>query len=295
MSMLMQTLSASEAVNTAATPLVNQASGPLYRWPDFTTLDSLRNTAGELFHHASATELFGAATEQAQLPYVVATTPDPIATSGFGILVLVLLLLYITLVYRHTDDISQLIGRLTIDRTTDERLQNNSNSNYTRFLTYGSLLAYGLIGVSVVRLVSSWLPLSIIESSTEFSSLWWSLALIGTLILITLLRLTVMAGIGELTFSNELVGQLWLAKRSTLTLLVIGCTPPLALWLLMPQGKGSFWLWVIIIELIISLFLYLREILMLFLAKKVSILHCFLYLCAVEIFPLSLLGLLAVR
>ncbi len=291
----MQPLSANNAINAAVAPVVNDPSGPLYRWPEFTTLDSLRHTAGELYHHASATELFGAATEQAQLPYVIATTPDPIATSGFGMLVLVLLLLYITLVYRHTGDIAQLIGRLTIDRATDERLQNNSNSNYTRFLTYGSLLAYGLIGVSVVRLVCSWLPLSTIEATTEFSTLWWSLAMIGTLILITLLRLTVMTGIGELTFSKELVSQLWLAKRSTLTLLVICCTPPLALWLLMPQGKGVFWLWVIIIELIISLFLYLREILMLFLAKKVSILHCFLYLCAVEIFPLSLLGLLAIR
>ena len=42
-------------------------------------------------------------------------------------------------------------------------------------------------------------------------------------------------------------------------------------------------------------FLYLKESLNLFISKKISILHWFLYLCTVEIFPVSLLWLSLVR
>ena len=40
---------------------------------------------------------------------------------------------------------------------------------------------------------------------------------------------------------------------------------------------------------------YLKESLMLFLSKKISILHWFLYLCAVEIFPVSFVWLSLTR
>ena len=43
------------------------------------------------------------------------------------------------------------------------------------------------------------------------------------------------------------------------------------------------------------LLLYLKESLMLFLSKKISILHWFLYLCAVEIFPVSFVWLSLTR
>lgn len=282
-------------------PLVTPPMGPTevaaapYRWPEFTSLDSLRQTADQLFHRGTAEELFGVASEQAMLPSLDSTPFDPIATAGFGILALVLFFLYLSLLYRHSDNLIRLFGRLTIDRATDERLQEGTSSNYTRFLTYGSLVAYGLIGLGVVRVASHALPASMLGSVGSMSALWWSLALSGTLLVVTLVRLALLSLIGELTYTQELVGGLWLAKRSALTLAMIIATPPVALWLLMPKGEGDFWLWVIIIELVISLFLYLREILMLFLSKKVSILHCFLYLCAVEIFPISLLWLIFFR
>ena len=58
---------------------------------------------------------------------------------------------------------------------------------------------------------------------------------------------------------------------------------------------GDVWFCIIVIELLATVFLYLRETLNLFLSKKISILHWILYLCTVEIFPISLIGLLAAR
>ena len=62
-----------------------------------------------------------------------------------------------------------------------------------------------------------------------------------------------------------------------------------------PQGTGGVWFCIIAVELAAAAVLYLKETLNLFLSKKVSILHWFLYLCTVEVFPVSLLWLLAVR
>lgn len=47
--------------------------------------------------------------------------------------------------------------------------------------------------------------------------------------------------------------------------------------------------------MIVTAILYLREVLNLFISKKVSILHWILYLCIVEVFPVSLLWLLVAR
>ena len=69
----------------------------------------------------------------------------------------------------------------------------------------------------------------------------------------------------------------------------------LLLFALCPRGTGDVWFCIIVIELLATVFLYLRETLNLFLSKKISILHWILYLCTVEIFPISLIGLLAAR
>ena len=76
---------------------------------------------------------------------------------------------------------------------------------------------------------------------------------------------------------------------------MIVISPALLLFALCPRSTGGLWFCIIVIELIITVGLYLRETLNLFIAKKISILHWFLYLCTVEIFPISLLWLLTVR
>ena len=69
----------------------------------------------------------------------------------------------------------------------------------------------------------------------------------------------------------------------------------LLLFALCPRGTGDVWFCIIVIELLATVFLYLRETLNLFLSKKISILHWILYLCIVEVFPVSLLWLLVAR
>ena len=101
--------------------------------------------------------------------------------------------------------------------------------------------------------------------------------------------------IGALTLSQPFTAQIVLLKRTYFALAVIVSSPALLLFALCPPGRGGVWFTVIVAELTVTALLYFRETLNLFLSKKVSILHWFLYLCTVEIFPISLLWLLAVR
>ena len=100
---------------------------------------------------------------------------------------------------------------------------------------------------------------------------------------------------GALTLSQPFIAQLMLLKRTCFALGMILISPPLLLFALCPQGTGGVWFCIIAVDLAAAAVLYLKETLNLILSKKVSILHWFLYLCTVEVFPVSLLWLLAVR
>ena len=100
---------------------------------------------------------------------------------------------------------------------------------------------------------------------------------------------------GAVTLSQPFISQVVLLKRTYFTLAVIVTSPVLLLFALCPRGTGGVWFCIIVIELIVTAILYLREVLNLFISKKVSILHWILYLCIVEVFPVSLLWLLVAR
>ena len=84
-------------------------------------------------------------------------------------------------------------------------------------------------------------------------------------------------------------------RRAYVALAVIVTAPVLLLFALCPRNTGDVWFLIITIELAVTAVLYLRESLHLFISKKISILHWILYLCTVEIFPVSLVWLLLAR
>ena len=76
---------------------------------------------------------------------------------------------------------------------------------------------------------------------------------------------------------------------------VVFLCPLILLFLLASPDTGHILSFGILILGGALLLLYLKESLMLFLSKKISILHWFLYLCAVEIFPVSFVWLSLTR
>ena len=95
--------------------------------------------------------------------------------------------------------------------------------------------------------------------------------------------------------ARPITDQLVALKFNYLALSVVFLCPLILLFLLASPDTGHILSFGILILGGALLLLYLKESLMLFLSKKISILHWFLYLCAVEIFPVSFVWLSLTR
>ena len=201
---------------------------------------------------------------------------------------------YAMLLYRNLGDVRTLLGRISRDAATGKRFSEDpGGSGYSRFLNIATAIGLLFLGVAAVKYGDTLMPgrlaASIPQGAALIFSLLVSLASLGIAAYQTIaVRLA-----GALTLSQPFIAQLMLLKRTCFALGMILISPPLLLFALCPQGTGG--VWIIAVELAAAAVLYLKETLNLFLSKKVSILHWFLYLCTVEVFPVSLLWLLAVR
>ena len=260
-------------------------------------IDTLTLTADSLpaWRTVPVEELFGSLSVQASLPNPAWLPFEPATTSSYGVLVMALLILYLLLIYRHAGDLRQLLGRALQDRTGDDRLYDDTAGSFSRCLTLTNLLGLLALSVAVVRLTGTMIPLHHTELMPHTAALLWSAILVAALSLVRLYRIGVAAVVRSITFTKLHFEQLTLVHRTCFALLTVVALPPMLLWLLTPPDGGRVWFWLLVFESAVSLILYLHETYTLFISKKISILHWILYLCTVEIFPLSLLMLLAGR
>lgn len=260
--------------------------------------DSLAAEPAPLYRPATAKEVFGS--------YSIAAAPAPAFHSEpvrpltgnpvFEGLVLLLAAAYAMLLYRHIGDIRLLLYRVSHDRASSERLMEDPGGNtLTRFLKISGIIGLLFIGIAAARYAETFIapamlpplpPSAVAGVSLLFAALW---ALVATYQSVVLRTVT------TVTLSRPFMSQLWLLKRTYFALATVVATPPLLLFALCPPQSGRLWLALTLVESAVTAVLYVRETLHLFISKKIPILHWFLYLCAVEIFPFSLLALIAVR
>ena len=241
--------------------------------------------------------IFGAQSTLAG-PARIPLAPPPSLTENavFQSFVLLLAATYAMLLYRNLGDVRTLLGRISRDTATGERLSEDpGGSGYSRFLNIATAIGLLFLGVAAVKYGDTLMPGRLAEAIPQGAvlilSLLASLAALG----VAAYQAIAVRLAGTLTLSQPFIAQLMLLKRTYFALGVVLISPPLLLFALCPQGTGGVWFCIVAIELTAAAVLYLKETLNLFLSKKVSILHWFLYLCIVEVFPISLLWLLAVR
>ena len=241
--------------------------------------------------------IFGAQSTLAE-PARIPLAPPPSLTENavFQSFVLLLAATYAMLLYRNLGDVRTLLGRISRDTATGERLSEDpGGSGYSRFLNIATAIGLLFLGVAADKYGDTLMPGRLAEAIPQGAvlilSLLASLAALG----VAAYQAIAVRLAGTLTLSQPFIAQLMLLKRTYFALGVVLISPPLLLFALCPQGTGGVWFCIVAIELTAAAVLYLKETLNLFLSKKVSILHWFLYLCIVEVFPISLLWLLAVR
>lgn len=250
-----------------------------------------------VWRDTTSTALFGEASVTVEplreLPAQPVSLTDNAVFQGF---VLLLAATYAMLLYRNLGDVRTLLDRISRDTATGQRLSEDpGGSGFSRFLNIATAIGMLFMGVMVVKYGDSLMPSQLGETLSHGAVLALSLLATAACCGVVVYQLTAVRLAGAVTLSQPFISQLILLKRTYFSLAVIVTSPALLLFALCPRGTGGVWFCIIIIELTVTAILYLREAVNLFIAKKISILHWFLYLCTVEIFPISLLWLLTVR
>lgn len=262
----------------------------LHYLPDGTPLEGYRTVgAGEFFGQQSLLAAPRPAAQQQ--PRLTDELP-------FQGLVLLLTLLFGLLLYRNPGDMRALVGRVAFERRDSERTSDESgNAGFTRFLNIALALGFLLAGVTAVRLCDRPGIAQELLSMGNGSTLSLLLALgVGLLfLLVYLYGILLLRAVGGVTLTSGFTTQLIRIKRGYAALGAIILAPVILLFALSPLGSDTIWAGLLTAGWLITFLLYLRETFALFISKKVSILHWILYLCAVEIFPVTLLWLLVVR
>lgn len=209
---------------------------------------------------------------------------------------LLLAVIYILLIYHNLPDIRTLLSRIFHNPHSDNHhFQESGGSRYARFMRTIATIGTLFIGIFAVKYGQ---PLVADFPAGRFSfatAALLSLAVSALFLLVIGYQWSLLRLVGALTLTQPLITQLRQLRKLYFSGAVVIVTPALLLFTLCPQHTGLLWFGLIVIELLVTLFLYLRETLTLFLSKKVSILHWILYLCTVELFPVSLLWQLAVK
>lgn len=238
---------------------------------------------------ATAADLFGPASALAQSPAFPSAAPD-----GFGIplqaFLLLLGALYFLLLSNHLGNVYTLVVHSAAGSAAGRRpLDLRGGSNYTPFLNLSIIVGLLFSGILFVRFV---VPQTHLGPIRELALVFAAAAALASLLALQtgMLKLA-----GAVTLTQELTQELTGVKRTSLALGSVLLPPVLLCYALVPARSGAGWLYVLAAGTALVLISFLKETSALFVSKKISIFHWFLYLCLVELFPVSLLWLLIAR
>ena len=95
--------------------------------------------------------------------------------------------------------------------------------------------------------------------------------------------------VGVVSERHDVCKEIWHTKLLYFSIVIILLSPLLVLTLLTDGRVAQIALFASVLVCSLSLVLFIKETFLLFRTQRFSIFHWFLYLCALEIFPLSLL------
>ncbi|MFI3278179.1 MAG: DUF4271 domain-containing protein [Rikenellaceae bacterium] len=146
-------------------------------------------------------------------------------------------------------------------------------------------------GVGVTMLVA--LIIRFVNSAIELPWNWdMPLTLVAVYMVVVLLFLygaTLLKSIAYITLSSQFVDELLSIRRRMFILATLFVSPAILLFLLSTEEQSIYVVYMLIVEVIIIFGIFLFQTFLLFVRKNASILHWILYLCAIELFPITLM------
>ena len=259
----------------------------------------------EVYHEAAVQSVLGDGTTYAPGAMSVAQKPEiaaadveqlllPVEESGVGewmplmynLLIVAAVIFYILCIYRYFDDIAVLF-RSVFHRqvVSHDRAEERRHSE----IFYGSLGKLFLLGIVFVSLLSSmflWHSEGLLNTTQLF---YTPVVAVALFVVIVMAQYALLLVIGFVTRSIYEVSALMRIRLIYFVMAVVLVAPILLMSQMGADNGYQGWLGVAQIASLLVFVLYVRESIGFFISKKVSILHWILYLCAVEILPLTLL------
>ena len=254
-------------------------------------MDSLYNDASKMTH-----EVFGNQSIALD-PVVLTDVIEPIALSScitFKILTIVLFLAYTYYMYYFKGYIRSSFSATFRPKILEKLMVENSYifETFMRFIIISGIITVSLATLRILEITNPYLTLNISANTSPDIKVFAILALIT---LIYLFKLTSLYLVGKLTYSDIFIASLIRYLKLNIISYTLILIP---LYLLLYQSFGiwqTILLSLIAISIVLISFLLFFNSYRLFIQQKVSILYWFLYLCAVEFLPLSLVILLVCK
>lgn len=207
----------------------------------------------------------------------------------FNIGVVVAIGVYLYSMYRYYEDVvvmfsSVLRGGVVVSSRVSERRQSDIFNGFLGKLIF--------VGVAFVGLLTFGFVLRGGMASavdTTLKALMLPIAIVMIFVAMVCVQHLFLWCVGYVTRSRSMVRALIQMRTIYFVFLSVAVAPLLLLSQMQWGGVYAGWLIVAAVVALVALGLYLKESLEMFMSKKVSILHWFLYLCTVEVLPLSFL------
>ena len=202
---------------------------------------------------------------------------------------------YMFCIYRYFDDVVALFSSvfsrsvISADRVGERR----RSDIFYGFLGKIFLLGAGFVGVMAMLWAVG--EQSMRVSLTQSVMMSMPLIAIAVFLAIIVFQYVELILIGAVTRSLPEVFALMRLRLTYFVFFTVVSSPILLVSQMGDVQANELWQGLGLIVSALVLMLYLRESLLFFISQKISILHWFLYLCTVEILPLTLLWQLVVR
>ena len=207
----------------------------------------------------------------------------------FNVGVVVATGVYLYSMYRYYEDVvvmlsSVLRGGVVVSSRVSERRRSDIFNGFLGKLIF--------VGVAFVGLLTFGFVLRGGMASavdTTLKALMLPIAIVMIFVAMVCVQHLFLWCVGYVTRSRSMVRALIQMRTIYFVFLSVAVAPLLLLSQMQWGGVYAGWLIVAAVVALVALGLYLKESLEMFMSKKVSILHWFLYLCTVEVLPLSFL------
>ena len=208
---------------------------------------------------------------------------------AYNALVLIAMGVYVYSIYLYYEDVIAMFSSVFRSKVLSSHGVRERRQSIIFYGFLGKLLLLGVLFVGVLSLgvvvrggTENWL-------GSMQEALWMPVVVIVALAALMLVQHTILYTIGWVTRSQAVVKSMLQMRTVYFVFITIVVAPILILAQMGWMGVYEGWLYVGCALAAISVLLYLKESLSLFISKKVSILHWILYLCTVEVLPLSFL------